>query len=120
MLKSRSALTSLSEEEEDCLDEDVLVTLLKLAPKTRDSQVYKRYDVAPLGLKNGRAQYGENQRDREDGKNKRGGENGKGKKGGGGYCRNEVKPMVGESSDSDTSIYYHIIYRCYQGLMVLG
>lgn len=118
--RSRGASPSLSEEEEDRLDEDVLVTSLKLAPKTRDSQVYKRHDVAPLGPKSGRAQYGEGQRGGEDGKDKRGGENGRGERGGGGHRGNKVNPMVGESSGSEASVYHHIIYRCYQGLMVLG
>ena len=35
--RSKDASPSFSEEEEDCLDEDVLVTSLKLAHKTRDS-----------------------------------------------------------------------------------
>ena len=34
--RSRGASPSLSEEDEECLDEDVLVTLLKLAPKTQE------------------------------------------------------------------------------------
>ena len=37
--RSRGASLSLSEEEEDCLDKDVLVTSLKLAPKTRLSGI---------------------------------------------------------------------------------
>ena len=55
----RGASPSLSKEEENCLDEDVLVTLLELALKIRDSQVYKRHDVASLDPKSGRAQYKE-------------------------------------------------------------
>ena len=111
---------SLWEEEEDCLDEDVLVTSLKLAPKTRDCQVYKHHNVAPLGHKGWRAQYGEDQRGGEDGKDKRGGENRRYERAGGGYCGNKVNLMVGESSGSEASVYHHIIYRCYQGLMVSG
>ena len=118
--RSRGASLSLSEKEEDCLDDDVLVTSLKLSPKTRDSQVYKRHDVAPLGPKSGRAQYGEGQRGGEDGKDKRGGENGRGERGGEGHRGNKVNPMGGEGSGSEASVYHHIIYRCYQGLMVLG
>ena len=117
--RSKGASPSLLEEKEDCLDKDVLVTSLKLVPKTQDSQVYKRHDVAPLGPKSGRAQYGEGQRGGEDGKDKRGGENGRGERGGGGHRRNKVNPMVGESSGFEASVYHHIIYRYYQGLMVL-
>ena len=102
------------------MDEDVLVTSLKLAPKTRDSQVYKRNDVAPLGPKNERAQYGEGQRGGEDGKDKRGRENGRGERGREGHRENKINSMVGESSGSEVSVYHHIIYRCYKGLMVLG
>ena len=91
------------------MDEDVLVTLLKLAPKTRNSQVYKCHDVAPLSPKSGRAQYGEDQRGGEDGKDKRGGENGRGKRGGGGHRGNKENPMVGESSGFEASVYHHII-----------
>ena len=102
------------------MDKDVLVMSLKLAPKTRDSQVNKRHDIAPLGPKSGRAQYGEGQKSGEDGKDKTGGENRRGERGGRGYRRNEVNPMVGESSVSEARVYHHIIYQCYQGLMVLG
>ena len=80
--------------------------------------MYKRHDVAPFSPKSGRAQYREGQRGREDGKDKRGGENGRDERGGGGHCGNKVNSMVGESSGSEASVYHHIIYRCYQGLMV--
>ena len=110
----KGASPSLLEEEEDCLDQDVLVTLLKLALKTRDSQVNKRHDVAPLGPKSGKAQYGEHQRGGEDGKDKKGGENGRGERGGGGHRGNKVNPMVEKSSSSKTSVYHHIIYQGYQ------
>ena len=117
--RSRGASPSLSEEEEDRLDKDVLVMSLKLVPKTWDSQVYKRHDVAPLGPKSGRAQYEEGQRDGEDGKDKRGGENERGEMGRGGHRGNKVNPIVEESSGSEASVYHHIINRCYQGSMVL-
>ena len=81
--------------------------------------MYKCHNVAPFGLKNGRAQYGESQRGRKNGKDKRGGKNRKGKRSEGGYCGNKVNPIVGESNGSEASVYYHIIYRCYQGLIVL-
>ncbi len=95
--------------EEDCLDKDVLVTSLEPAPKIQASQVHQRYNVAPLGPKNGRAQYGNSQRDGEDGKGKRGGENEKGERG---YWRNKVDPVVEKSSSSEAKDYYHIIYQC--------
>ena len=79
----------------------------------------KSHDIAPFGPKSGRAQYGESQKGGEDGKDKRGRENGRGERGGRGYYGNKVNPMVGENSGSEASVYHHIIYRCYQGLMVL-
>ena len=117
--RSRGASSSLLEEEEDRLDKDVLVTLLKLAPKTRDSLVYKRHNVAPLGPKSRRVQYKEGQRGGEDGKDKKGGENRRGKRGGGGHRGNKVNSMVGESNGSEVSVYHHIIYQCFQRLIVL-
>lgn len=42
-LKFRSASPSLLEE--DCLDENILVTVLERTPKIRDFQVYKYHDV---------------------------------------------------------------------------
>ena len=102
------------------MDEDVLVTLLKLAPKTRDSQVYKRHDVVPFGPKSGRAQYGEDYWGGENGKDKRGGKNGRGEKVGGDHCGNKINPMVEESSGFKVSVYHHKIYQCYQGPIVLG
>ena len=106
--------------EKNCLDKDVLVTLLELAPKTQDFQVYKRYDVAFFGLKSGRAQYREGQKGGEDGKNKRGGEIGRDERGEKGHFGNEVNLIVEKSSNSEANVYNHIIYWCYQGLMVLG
>ena len=50
--RSRGASPSLLEE--DRLDEVISVMALKRAPKTGDSQVYKRYDLAPLGPKSRR------------------------------------------------------------------
>ena len=55
-----------------------------------------------------------------DGKDKGGRENGRGERGGGDHCGNKVNPMVGKNSGSEASVYHHIIYRYYQGLMVLG
>ena len=75
--------------------------------------MYKRLDVVSLGPKSRRVQYEEGKRGGEDGKDKKGRENGKSEKSGGGHCGNKVNPMVGESSNSEASVYYHIIYRCY-------
>ena len=115
----KNALPSFLEKEEDCLDKNILVTLLELAPKTQDSQVYKCHNVAPLGPKSRKALYGEGQRGEEDKKDKRGRENGKDERVGRGHHRNKVNPMVGESSGSEASVYHHIIYQYYQRLIVL-
>ena len=83
--KFRGTSSSLFEEEKNCLDEDVLVTSLELASKTQHPLVYKRYDVALLGPKSGRAQYRKGQREGENGKDKSGGENRRGKRSGRGH-----------------------------------
>ena len=115
---SRGASSSFLEK--DCLGEDVSVIALERVPKTRDSQLYKRHNVALLGPKSRRVQYGEGQRGWEDGKDKKGRENRKGERGRGGHRKNKVNPVVGKSSSSKASVYHHIIYWFYQGLMVLG
>ncbi len=79
------------------MDKDVL---LEPAPKIRASQVHERHDVALLGPKSGRSQYGNSQRGGEDGKGKRGGENGKVERG---HRGNKVDPVVEESSGSEES-----------------
>ncbi len=89
------------------MDEDVPITSLEPAPKIRASQVHQCHDVAPLGPKSGRAQYGNSQRGGEDGKSKRGGENGKSERG---HRGTKVDPLVEESSGFEASDYYHIIY----------
>ncbi len=88
------------------MDEDVP---LEPAPKIQVSQMHERHDVASLGPKSGRAQYGNSQRGGEDGKGKKGGENGKGERG---HRGNKVDPVVEKSSGSEASDYYHIIYQC--------
>ena len=108
MPRSRNAWLNLSKE--DCFDEDISVTALERAPKTQDSQVYKCHNIAPLSLKNGRAQYWEGSRDKEDGRDKRGRENRKGKRDRGGHRGNKVNPVVGKSNGFETSVYHHIIY----------
>ena len=92
------------------MDKDILVTLLELAPKTQDFQVYKRHDVALLGPKSGRAQYEEGKRDREDEKDKKSRENERGERGKRSNCGNKVNPIIGKSNSFEASIYYHIIY----------
>ena len=82
--------------------------------------MYKRHDIVPLGPKSGRAQHGEAQGSGEDGKDKRGGENRRGERSGGGHRGNKVNPIIREISGSEASVYHHIIYQCYQGLMVFG
>lgn len=91
-----------------------------LAPKIQHSQVYKCYDVVPFCLKSGKAQDEKGQRGGKDGKDKRGRENRRDERGKGGHCRNKVNLVVQQSSDSEISVYHHIIYRCYQELMILG
>ncbi len=108
--QSRGGSPTLSKEHH--LDEEVLVTSLEPAPKIQASQVYQRHDVAFLGLKSERAQYGNGQRGGEDGKDKRGEENEKGERSGGGHRKNKVDPVVEESYGSEVSDYYHIIYQC--------
>ncbi len=74
--------------------------------------MHQHYDVASFGPRNGRVQYRNGQKGREDGKDKRGGENGKGERDGGGHWGNKVDPVVEKSSGSKASDYYHIIYTC--------
>ncbi len=74
--RSRSDLPTLSEE--DCLDEDVP---LEPAPKIRVFQVHEHHDIASLGPKSRRAQYGNSQTGGKDMKGKRDRENGKDERG---------------------------------------
>ena len=74
--------------------------------------MHQRHDVATLGAKNRRAQYEKGQQGGEDRKGKRGGEDGEGERNGEGHWRNKVNLVVRENSDSEASIYYHIIYKC--------
>ncbi len=69
--------------------------------------MHEYHDVVPLGPKSRRVQYGNNQRGEEDGKSKRGKENRKGEKG---HWGNKVDLVVEESSGSEASDYYYIIY----------
>lgn len=92
------------------MDKDISITSLELAPKIRDSQIYERYDVAPLSPRNGRTQYGKGQKSEDNRKGKRCGENRKGEWGGRGHWENKVDRVVEENSDFEASDYYHIIY----------
>ena len=80
----------------------------------------KHHDVVPLGPKSKRAQYKEGQRGGEDWKDKSGEKNRRDERGRKSHCRNKLIPVVGENSSSEASVYYHIIYWCYQKLMILG
>ena len=53
--RSERSLTRLLER--DCLDKNILDKSSRLAPKTRDSQVYQLHDFALLIFKSGRLQY---------------------------------------------------------------
>ncbi len=86
--------------------------LLEPIPKIQAFQVHQRHNVALFSPKSGRAQYGNSQRDGENGKSKRNRENGKGERGGGSHRGNKVDLVVEESSGSEASDYYHIIYNC--------
>ena len=120
MRRSRGASPSLLEEEEGCLDKNILVTLLELSPKTQDFQMYKRHNILSLGPKSGRAQYGEGQRGGKNGKDKKGGENERSEKGRRDHCGNKVNLIVKKNSGFEASVYHHKIYRYYQGVIVLG
>ena len=87
--------------EGDCLDKDISNGSLRLAPKTRNSQVYQRHDIAPLGFKSRRSQYGRVQRGKEDGKGQKGGES---------HQEGKIKPVVIGNSGFEISVYYYIIY----------
>ena len=52
----------------DCLNKNILDRLSQLVPKTRDTQMYQHYDVAPFGFKSGESRYKKVQRGEEDGK----------------------------------------------------
>ena len=44
----------------DCLNNDILIMSLEPVPKIWNSQVYQRHNIATLGAKSGRAEYGNN------------------------------------------------------------
>ena len=75
--------------------------------------MYKRHDIAPLGPKNRKAQYKEGQKSGEDGKDKKGRENERVERGERDHYGNKINLVVEKSSNSETSVYHHLIYRCY-------
>lgn len=58
----RSEIALLNFLEENSLDKDMLVTLLKLAPQIGDFQIYKHHDIVLFGLKSEKIQDGEDQK----------------------------------------------------------
>ena len=71
----------------NCLDKNLSDRSSRLAPKTRDSQVYQRRVIAS------QAGYG------------------KSKKGGKNRQRNKINPVVRGSSGTEASVYHHVIDR---------
>ena len=71
----------------DCLNENLPNRLSQLVPKTENSQVRQHCVVAP------QAGYGKSQRGRKD------------------RWENKINPMIGGSSNTETSVYHHVIDR---------
>lgn len=67
-----------------------------------DFQVHQYYNITNLSPKSGRAQYGNSQRDRENRKSERNRRD---------HQENKIDPIIGESDNSEISVYYHIIYQ---------
>lgn len=88
---------------DDRLHDNISVTSLELMSRIQDFIIYQHHDVITFSPKSRRAQYRKGQRDRENRKGERGGED---------HQRNKVDLVVGESSGSEASVYYHIIYLC--------
>lgn len=88
-------------------------------PTTHDFQLYQCRDMISFGSKSRRAQYGGDQKNRKDEKNKRNTENEKGERRRKNHRGNKVNLMVEKSSGSKIGVHYHIIYWCYQELIVL-
>ena len=115
--RSRSALSSLLEN--DCLDKDALVTLLERAPCTQDFEVYECHGIALFSPKSRKHNM---KRDKgvermirikaiERNKRVRGVE--------GGHCGNKINLVIRKRSGSEANVYYHILCRYYQRLIVL-
>ena len=97
--RSESSPTKLLDR--NCLDKNVSYRLLRLIPKIGDFQIYQYHDIAPLNFKSGRLQYGKVQRSKEDKKGQRGGK---------GHGEDKINLVIRGNSNSETSVYYHIIY----------
>lgn len=97
--------------DEDCFDEDVLVTSLESRPKIWASQMHQCHDVALFGLQDWRVQYKNDRRDEENEKNERGGENGIGNGDGEDYRENLIDLVIEKNCRSEVGDYYYIIYR---------
>lgn len=69
--------------------------------KVLDISVYEYLDITTFGSKNEKVYYE---------KRYRGGETRMDERGREGHWRNKVNPVVKESTDSETSVYYHRIY----------
>lgn len=82
--RSEDNLTHLLEK--NYLDENVSDKSLRLVPKTENSQICQYYVVALPW-----AGYGKSQKEKKD------------------YQENKINPIVGGSSDTKASVYYHII-----------
>lgn len=73
--------------------------------------MHQCYNSLLFGLKNGRVQYENGQRGREDGKSKKSRKNKKGERGGGDHWENKIDLVIKKSSSSMVSDYYYIIYH---------
>ena len=108
--KSRSNLSTFLAE--DYLDNNISITLLELALKICNSQVYQHYDIAIFYPKSRKVQYGKGQRSGEDRKSEKGREDGEGERSKESYHRNKIYLIVKKSSYFKVNVYYHIIYKC--------
>lgn len=96
---------------EDHFDKNIPIIPLKSVSKIQSFQVYQCYNIELFGYKSGRIQYKNSQRDGENRRDKRTGENKNSERAEGGYLRNKIDLGVEESSDSEASNYYYIIYQ---------
>ncbi len=74
--------------------------------------MHQCHDVATLGAKSGKVQYGKGQQGGEDRKDKRGREDREGDRSREGHWGNKVNSMVRENSSSEANIYHYINYKC--------
>ena len=85
---------------------------LEPALQIHDFQIHQRHNIANLGAKSGKTQYGKSQQSREDGKGKKGGEDGEGKRCRENHRENKINLVVKDNSGFEASMYHHIIYKC--------